>query len=89
VDPFGVEFGKTLGQLAGNRRPLNLLTAYAVFVGAAMVALVYVPDIPFFVLGLASLALIVATKLKDRSAQTSINRDEAPPSVPQAAGAQR
>jgi hypothetical protein len=72
---------------AGNRRLFHLLTAYAVFVGAAMVALLYVPDIPFFVLGLASLALIVATKLTDRSARTSINRDDAPPSVPQAVAA--
>jgi hypothetical protein len=74
---------------AGNRRLFHLLTAYAVFVGAAMVALLYVPDIPFFVLGLASLALIVAAKLKDRSARTAINHDDAPPSVPQAAAAKR
>jgi hypothetical protein len=45
--------------------------------------------IPFFALGLASLALIVATKLKDRSARTSINRDDAPPSIPLAAAAKR
>jgi hypothetical protein len=32
---------------AGNRRLFHLLTAYAVFVGAAMVALRCVPDIPF------------------------------------------
>jgi hypothetical protein len=74
---------------AGNRRLFHLLTAYAVFVGAAMVALLYVPDIPFFVLGLASLALIVATKIKDRSARTAINHDDAPSSVPQAAAAKR
>jgi hypothetical protein len=89
VDPFGVEFGKTLGRPAGNPCLFNLLTAYAVFDGAAMVALTYLPDIPFFVLGLASLALIVATKLKDRSARTSINRDDAPPSTPRAAAAKR
>jgi hypothetical protein len=51
---------------AGNRTLFNLLTAYAVMVGAAMVALLYVPDIPFFFLGLASLALIVRTKLRGR-----------------------
>ncbi|QIN78450.1 hypothetical protein GBA65_07835 [Rubrobacter marinus] len=44
---------------AGNRMLFQVLTAYAVMVGAAMVALLYVPDIPFFILGLASLALIV------------------------------
>lgn len=46
---------------AGNRQLFHLLTAYAVFVGAAMAALRYVPDIPFFLLGLASLALITGT----------------------------
>jgi hypothetical protein len=44
---------------SGNRRLFHLLTAYAVLVGAAMVALRYVPDIPFFILGIASVALIV------------------------------
>jgi hypothetical protein len=72
---------------AGNRRLFHLLTGYAVIVGAAMVALLYVPDIPFFVLGLASLALIVSTMRKDRSARTSIGRDESPPPIPQAAAA--
>jgi hypothetical protein len=62
---------------AGNLRLFHLLTGYAVIVGAAMVALLYVPDIPFFVLGLASLTLIISTMRKDRSTQTSINRDEA------------
>jgi hypothetical protein len=51
---------------AGNRTLFNLLTAYAVMVGAAMVALLYVPDIPFFFLGLASLALIVKTNVSIR-----------------------
>jgi hypothetical protein len=51
---------------AGNRTLFNLLTAYAVMVGAAMVALLYVPDIPFFFLGLASLALIVKTNISIR-----------------------
>ena len=46
---------------AGNRTLFNLLTTYAVMVGAAMVALLYVPDIPFFFLGLASVALIAKT----------------------------
>ncbi|MDF2980144.1 MAG: hypothetical protein K0S40_4872, partial [Actinomycetospora sp.] len=54
---------------AGDRRLFHLLTAYAVFVGAAMVALLYVPDIPFFVLGVASLALIGWVKHRDRSAE--------------------
>jgi hypothetical protein len=51
---------------AGNRTLFNRLTAYAVMVGAAMVALLYVPDIPFFVLGVVSLTLIVRTRLKGR-----------------------
>jgi hypothetical protein len=63
---------------AGNRRLFHLLTAYAVFVGAAMVALLYVPDIPFFVLGVASLALIIATMWKDRIARKSLGRRGAP-----------
>lgn len=51
---------------AGNRPLFHVLTAYAVMVGAAMVALLYVPDIPFFFLGLASLALIVKTMVLGR-----------------------
>lgn len=47
----------------GNRPLFYALTAYAVVIGAAMVALKYVPDIPFFFFGLISLALIVATRL--------------------------
>jgi hypothetical protein len=53
---------------SGDRRLFHLLTAYAVFVGAAMVALVYVPDIPFFALGVASLMLILRVRHRDRSA---------------------
>jgi hypothetical protein len=51
---------------AGNRTLFNLLTAYAVLVGAAMVVLLYVPDVPFFILGLASLVLIAWTKIRGR-----------------------
>lgn len=43
----------------GNRPLFHALTAYAVCIGAAMVALRYVPDIPFFALGLAALGLII------------------------------
>lgn len=49
---------------AGNRPLFYFLTVYAVVIGAAMVALKYVPDIPFFFIGLASLALIISTRLK-------------------------
>lgn len=42
------------------------LMMYALLIGAAMVALQYVPDIPFFFLGLSSLMLVVGTKLKQR-----------------------
>src|SRR5512133_3666696 len=65
----------------GNRRLFHLLTGYAVIVGAAMVALLYVPDIPFFVLGLASLALIISTMRKERSAQALTDLGEAAPLV--------
>jgi hypothetical protein len=51
---------------AGNRPLFYILTAYAVCIGAAMVALQYVPDIPFFLLGLASLGLIIIAKLKEQ-----------------------
>ena len=62
---------------AGNRRLFHLLTGYAVFVGAAMVALLYVPDIPFFLLGLASLAVIAAARRQDRNAHRPAGRDDA------------
>ncbi|PVZ06279.1 hypothetical protein [Actinomycetospora cinnamomea] len=54
---------------AGGRQLFHLLTAYAVFVGAAMVALLYVPDIPFFALGVASLALVGWVRHRDRSVE--------------------
>lgn len=50
---------------SGNRRLFQALTAYAVLIGAAMTALRYVPDVPFFGMGLASLVLIVATRLRE------------------------
>ncbi len=49
---------------AGNHGLFYALTAYAVCIGAAMVALQYLPDIPFFFLGLASLGLVIQTALK-------------------------
>ena len=48
----------------GNRPLFYALTAYAVFIGAAMVALQYLPDMPFFFIGIASLGLIIITKFK-------------------------
>lgn len=42
------------------------LIMYALLIGAAMIALQYVPDIPFFFLGLASLGLVVGTKHRQR-----------------------
>lgn len=48
----------------GNRPLFYSLTAYAVVVGAAMVALKYVPDIPFFVFGLVCLASIAVDRLR-------------------------
>jgi hypothetical protein len=67
---------------AGNRRLFHLLTAYAVFVGAAMVALLYVPDVPSFILGLASLALIVSARRKDRRAAKSLGRESTHDAIP-------
>lgn len=49
---------------AGNRPLFHVLTVYAVCIGAAMVALRYVPDIPFFMIGLASLGLILWSSKK-------------------------
>jgi len=49
---------------AGNQPLFYVLTAYAVCVGAAMVALRYVPDIPFFLIGLASLGLTIIAKVR-------------------------
>lgn len=50
----------------GNKTLYNLLTTYAVCIGAAMVALKYVPDIPFFIMGLAALGLILYYQLARR-----------------------
>lgn len=49
---------------AGNRPLFYALMVYALCIGAAMVALKYVPDIPFFLLGLASLGLVAGCRLK-------------------------
>jgi len=51
---------------AGNRPLFHVLTVYAVCIGAAMVALKYVPDIPFFIIGLASLGLIIWSSTKNK-----------------------
>ena len=50
---------------SGNRLLFHALTAYAAIIGLAMVALKYVPDIPFFVMGLIALLLIIFTRLKE------------------------
>ena len=50
---------------AGNRSLFHALTAYAVIVGFAMVMLMYIPDIPFFAMGLLSLGLILFTKSRE------------------------
>jgi hypothetical protein len=49
---------------AGNRPLFYALTAYATIIGLAMTALLYVPDFPFFFMGLASFTLIVVTRFK-------------------------
>jgi hypothetical protein len=51
---------------SGNRPLFHALTAYAAIIGLAMVALKYVPDIPFFMMGLIALALIIFTRLKEK-----------------------
>jgi hypothetical protein len=47
----------------GNRRLFNLLTAYSLFGGLGMVALLWFPDVPFFLMGLAALSLAIGLKL--------------------------
>ena len=51
---------------AGNRPLFYALTAFAVIIGLFMTLLHYWPDIPLFVMGLASLGLIIVTRLKER-----------------------
>jgi hypothetical protein len=46
------------------------LAVYALLIGAAMIALQYVPDIPFFFLGVAALALAIRIKLRQKRKQT-------------------
>jgi hypothetical protein len=50
---------------AGNRPLFYALTVYAVCIGAAMVGLRYVPDIPFFFIGLVSLGLIIWSRFRE------------------------
>ena len=49
-----------------NRPLVHALTAYAVIIGLAMVALKYLPDIPFFLMGLISLAQIIIVNRKQK-----------------------
>ncbi|MFZ1290989.1 MAG: hypothetical protein WAR79_12910, partial [Melioribacteraceae bacterium] len=48
-----------------NRPLFYALTAYAVIVGFAMVMLKYIPDIPFFAMGLLALGIILFSKLTE------------------------
>ena len=50
---------------AGNRPLFYALTTYAVIIGLAMVALKYLPDIPFFTMGIIALGMIVITRLRE------------------------
>ena len=59
---------------AGNHGLFYALTAYAVCIGAAMVALRYLPDIPFFFLGLASLGLVIWTQSRQGGKANRITR---------------
>ena len=52
------------------------------FVGAAVAALLYVPDIPFFSLGLATLALMVAVMREERIAANSLGREPTHDAIP-------
>jgi hypothetical protein len=58
----------------GNRPLFYTLTGYAVIIGAAMFGLKYVPDIPFFFFGLASLSLVLWTGLRKRKDSTARER---------------
>jgi hypothetical protein len=52
---------------SGNRPLFYALTAYAVIVGFAMVMLKYIPDVPFFIMGLLSLGVILYSKLLENN----------------------
>lgn len=57
---------------AGNRPLFYALTAYAAMIGFVMTVLMrYVPDIPFFFIGLVSLALIFISGQKKRGLEQS------------------
>jgi hypothetical protein len=48
-----------------NKRLYNLFTAYALFIGTAVVASGWFPDIPFIILGLYSLSFILYYKVRE------------------------
>ena len=50
---------------SGNHPLFYALTAYATIIGLAMVSLKYIPDIPFFIMGMIALIQIVITKIKE------------------------
>lgn len=56
----------TLNYPKGNRTLFNLMTAYAIFIGTAIVASGWIPDIPFIILGIYSFALIILNKISTR-----------------------
>jgi hypothetical protein len=47
----------------GNRAVFHALTAYSVIVGFAMVMLKYIPDIPFFIMGVLCLGMIIYSRI--------------------------
>jgi hypothetical protein len=55
----------TLKYPKGNRALLNLFTIYALFLGTATVVSGWLPDIPFIILGIYSLALILYYKVRE------------------------
>ncbi len=54
----------TLNYPKGNRSLFNLFTIYALFIGTAVVASGWLPDIPFIILGIYSLSLILYNKVR-------------------------
>jgi multisubunit Na+/H+ antiporter MnhC subunit len=56
---------------AGNRPLFYALIAYAVVVGLAMVSLKYVPDVPFFAMGVTALLLVLCIRSRQTQPLTS------------------
>lgn len=57
---------------SGNRELFHAMTAFSLVIGAAMVSLFFIPDIPLLLIGIASFGLIISIKFKERSRKNEI-----------------